>query len=183
MELLMVAAITATLIGTALPMLSSSLDDQRTGAAARHLAARVRGARMEAVKRSRAVALRFRPGWPDYSFAPYADGNRNGVRTVDIDRNIDRQLAPAERLGDNFPGVAFGLLPGRPDADGNSGGGSDGVRIGSADILTMSPDGTATAGTLYVHGRRAQYAVRILGVTGRTRVLKYDTGSRTWISR
>jgi hypothetical protein len=57
------------------------------------------------------------------------------------------------------------------------------VRIGAARILTMSPDGTATSGTLYVQGRRAQYAVRVLGATGRTRVFKYDTGARTWISR
>ena len=27
----------------------------------------------------------------------------------------------------------------------------------------MSPDGTATAGTLYLHGRRSQFAVRVLG--------------------
>ena len=33
----------------------------------------------------------------------------------------------------------------------------DGVRIGSARILTMSPSGTATSGTLYLQGRRAQY--------------------------
>ena len=37
----------------------------------------------------------------------------------------------------------------------------------------MSADGTATSGTLYVRGRRVQYAVRVLGVTGRTRMLQY----------
>ncbi len=36
--------------------------------------------------------------------------------------------------------------------------GSDGVRIGVARILTTGPNGTATAGTLYVHGTNAQYA-------------------------
>ncbi len=48
-----------------------------------------------------------------------------------------------------------------PDVDGNGNTGSDGVRIGTARILTVSPNGTATAGTLYVHGWRRQYAVRI----------------------
>ena len=48
--------------------------------------------------------------------------------------------------------------------------------IGPAKILTMSPDGTATSGTLYLRGARSQYAVRVLGATGRTRVLKYDRG-------
>jgi len=79
--------------------------------------------------------------------------------------------------------VRFGLLPGLPDVDGVADGGTEGVRIGTARMLTLSPNGTATSGTLYVQGRRAQYAVRVLGATGRTRILKYDTGAGTWISR
>jgi hypothetical protein len=55
-----------------------------------------------------------------------------------------------------------------------------GIRIGSARILTLGANGTATAGTLYVHGRQRQYAVRVFGVTGRTRVIRYDAKSRKW---
>jgi len=182
-EVLMVTAVTATVIGSAIPMLFASLDDHRTGAAARYLASKVRGARMEAVKRSAAVALKFGPVAQDYTFTLHLDGNRNGVRSADIRRAVDPALGPAERLRDNFPGVSFGLLPGVRDVDGGSGGGTDGVRIGASDILTLSPDGTATPGTLYVCGRRAQYAVRVLGVTGRTRLMKYERGTRTWIAR
>jgi hypothetical protein len=33
-----------------------------------------------------------------------------------------------------------------------------------------------------VHGRgRAQYAVRVLGATGRVRILRYDHTRRTWV--
>jgi hypothetical protein len=60
---------------------------------------------------------------------------------------------------------------------------SDGVRIGTSRILTLGPDGTATSGTLYLHGRRAQFAVRILGATGRTRLLRFDPGGRRWVSK
>ena len=88
-----------------------------------------------------------------------------------------------ELLKDKFPEVTFGLMNGYPDADGVGGTGGDGVRIGKARIATMSPDGTATAGTLYLHGRRSQYAVRILGTTGRMRVLQYKPASRTWVER
>jgi hypothetical protein len=63
------------------------------------------------------------------------------------------------------------------------GTGNDGVRIGTAGILSMISDGTATSGTLYIRGRRRQYAVRVLGVTGRTRVLQYSPGDRSWIGR
>jgi hypothetical protein len=60
---------------------------------------------------------------------------------------------------------------------------SDGIRVGSSRILTLGPDGTATSGTLYLHGRRGQYAVRVLGATGRTRVLRFDTGTGRWLTR
>lgn len=182
-ELLFTVATLATLVGIALPMLLTGIDDYRTGMAAGYFAGRVRSARMDAVRRSRAVAFKFEAGAPDYTYTPYADGNRNGVRTADIERGADSAIGPAERIGDHFSEVRFGLLPGIPDADGGPRGNGDGVRIGSARILTLSPDGTATAGTLYIQGRRAQYAVRVLGVTGRTRVLKFDAGERTWISR
>ena len=85
--------------------------------------------------------------------------------------SIGRSARPND-WRDKFPGVHFELMPGVPDADGEGGTGEDGVRIGSARLLTMSADGTATSGTLYIRGRRGQYAVRVLGVTGRTRMLQ-----------
>ncbi len=182
-ELLLALALAAVITGMTVPMTSSALDELRTAAAARYLAARIMNDRMDAIRRSTSVALRFQAGSSDYTFAPYTDGNGNGVRTADILRGVDPPIGASQQLQDNFPGVHFGLLSGLPDADGARGGGTDGVRIGSARILTMSPDGTATSGTLYLQGRRAQYAVRVLGATGRTRVLRYDTGAGTWISR
>jgi prepilin-type N-terminal cleavage/methylation domain-containing protein len=182
-EVLFAAALAAVLAGVALPLTNSAIDELRTLAAARYIAGRIVHGRVDAIKRSTSVALRFEPSTPDYVFTPYADGNGNGVRAADIQRGVDPPAGVPHQLGDNFAGVRFGLLPGLPDVDGVAGGGLDGVRIGSARILTMSPSGTATSGTLYLQGRRAQYAVRVLGATGRTRILKYDTGAGTWISR
>ena len=181
-ELLLTLACAATITGMAVPVLSHALDDFRTGMAARYLASRIRNARMDAIKRATAVALKLEPGTPDYAMIPYSDGNGNGVRTADILRGVDLPLGTTEQLGANFPGVHFGLAEGARDVDGAVSG-TEGVRIGSARILTMSPDGTATAGTLYVRGRRAQYAVRVLGTTGRTRVLEYRARDRTWMPR
>jgi prepilin-type N-terminal cleavage/methylation domain-containing protein len=181
-ELLFVTAVAATLTGLAVPVLDHAVDDLQTASAARYLAGRIRGTRVDALKRGAAVALRFEDAQPDYIYTPFVDGNGNGVRTQDIAAGIDQPIGPSEQLGDKFT-VRFGLLPGVPDADGAPTQSLDGVRIGLARILTMSPDGTATAGTLYVHGRHAQYAVRVLGVTARTRVLKYEKGSGKWVSR
>jgi hypothetical protein len=82
---------------------------------------------------------------------------------------------------DQFPGVDFGALPGLPGADASAPPGSDPIRLGASDRVTFTPTGTATPGSLYVRGPgNAQYVVRILGETGRTRVLKFSAGSGTW---
>jgi len=182
-EVLLALAMTMTAGALAFALTASAIDEMRTAMAARYVAGRIGSARIDAVRRATAVALRFEAVDGNYMYAPYEDGNGNGVRTTEIRAGVDRPLGGFEKLRDKFPGVEFELMPGVPDADGATGTGAEGVRIGSARLLTMSADGTATSGTLYIRGRRAQYAVRILGVTGRTRVLEYSAGDRTWLNR
>ncbi len=183
LELVFVVALAAVLTGVAVPLTGDALDDARTSAASRYVAGQIVSSRMDAINRSRSVALRFEASTPDYRVGRYIDGNGNGVRVAEIRRGVDPPDGISKQIGDDFPNVRFGLAEGLPDADGVRNTGTDGVRIGASNILTMSPDGTATSGTLYLQGRRAQYAVRVLGATGRTRVLKYDTGRRMWINR
>jgi prepilin-type N-terminal cleavage/methylation domain-containing protein len=181
-ELVFAIALGLVLAGLAIPIGGDALDDMRTRAAARYVAGRIANARFGAINRSRATGLRFLPSSPDYQFGAYVDGNGNGLRSADISAGIDTPLGFARQLGFDFRGVHFGLTLGIPDVDGVRNTAADGVRIGTARIMTTSPDGTATSGTLYVQGARAQYAVRVLGATGRTRVLKYEPGSRSWVS-
>jgi type II secretory pathway pseudopilin PulG len=184
LELLLTVAVSATVLGIAVPLTTDAVDDMRTAMAARYLAGRIMDARMQAVRRGTRVGFRFEPIGGDYRFAEYVDGNGNGLRTADITAGIDAALGPGQALRDHFPRVAFGLQANVPDVDGGrSASASDGVRIGSSRILTLGADGTATSGTLYVQGRRRQYAVRVLGATGRTRVLRYEPGMRQWIPR
>ena len=182
-ELLVAVALSMLLVSIALPLGGQAVDELRTASAARYLAGRIAASRMDAIRRSRAVALKFEPAAPDYQFTVFVDGNGNGVRSADIAAGVDQPVGLPRQLADDFAHVRFGLEIGRPDVDGVRNASADGVRIGTSRILTVSPDGTATSGTLYVLGRQAQYAVRVLGATGRTRVLKYDTGARIWISR
>jgi prepilin-type N-terminal cleavage/methylation domain-containing protein len=184
LELLFTLAIAGTLTTIAVPQGLRALDDFRTRAAARYLAQRLGDARLSAIKRSLAHGLRFEPATPDYRVTIVMDGNANGLRTFDIQRGIDRTLTEPDLLASHFQDVVFGILDGVPDADGQPANGSDGVRVGASNLLAMNPDGTSSSGTLYVHGReRAQYAVRVLGVTGRVRVLKYDHVRRRWIDQ
>lgn len=181
LELLFTVAIAGTLAAIAVPQSLRTLDDFRTRSAARYLAQRLGDARLSAIKRSAALGLRFEPSLPDYRISTVVDGNRNGLRTADIQGGIDRTLTEPEILAANFVGVTFGIVEGVPDADGQPAGSADGVRVGPSRLLTMNANGTSSSGTVYVRGRdRSQYAVRVLGATGRVRVLKYDHVRRRW---
>lgn len=160
----------------AIPQALGSVDRSRGLAAVRYLAGRMALARSQAVSRSATVALRFAEEAVDTSFAVYVDGNRNGIRTRDIEAGIDRQIAPLLRLSDLFPGVTIGLAPDTPAASA--------VQVGGSGILSFTSSGTATAGSVHVLGRDGtQWAVRVLGATGRTRILRYDRTRSQWVER
>jgi Tfp pilus assembly protein FimT len=156
----------------AVPPLLAGLDRTRTWAAARYLAAQMTAARTYAVLRSANVALRFVDGPSGVTFQTFVDGNRNGVRSADIAAAIDRPLDAPMRLPDLFPAVDIAIAPALGD---------NAVRFGSSGLLSFTPLGTATSGTVYVRGRDGtQLAVRVLGVTGRTRVLRYTPRNGRW---
>src|SRR5687768_12205660 len=95
-ELMFVLGLVATLSGIALPRLSSGIHEWRARGAARYLSARLQQTRMEALTRSVNAALRFTAVESSFSYAVYVDGNRNGVRSLDIQRGLDRRLAGEE---------------------------------------------------------------------------------------
>jgi hypothetical protein len=165
--------VAALLTGITVPRMLGTIDRSRSMAAARFLASRMTLARTQAVSWGRSVALRFEDDGNGIAFSVYEDGNRNGVQTVDIQRRIDRQIEPRLLLSDQFPGVTIGMAPGERPASA--------VRLGGTTLLSFSPLGTASSGTIFVRGRDGtQWAVRVLGVTGRTRVMRYVPGTREW---
>jgi hypothetical protein len=180
-ELMLVAAIATTVTAMAVPQAVHALDEYHTRAAAHYLAMRLADARIGAITRSAYVGLRFESQGADYRFTGVMDGNGNGLRTVDVARGDDPVIAAPDMLAWHFSGVTFGILAGVPDADGDPAGTPDGVRVGSSRLLSMNPNGSSSSGTLYVHGRRrSQYAVRVLGATGRVRVVRFDAVRGVW---
>lgn len=123
--------------------------------------------------RSTHVALLFDEDAPEVSFQMFADGNGNGVRSADITAGIDRPLDTAIHLSDLFPGVAIAV---------SGSAGTDPVRLGSTSLLSFTPLGTSTAGSIYVRGRDgSQFVIRVLGTTGRARIQRYIEHLRTWV--
>jgi type II secretory pathway pseudopilin PulG len=182
LELVFVMALSATVSAAAVPGYLTAIDDSRAGGAARYISGRFQRARMEAVMRSATVGIQFTQTTSGYSYAVYVDGNRNGVLTRDIQRGVDVQIAAPERLPDQFSGVEFGAVPGLPPVDaGGTAPGTDPIRLGSGNFASFSAMGTSSSGTVYIRSRRdAQYAVRVYGETGKTRLLKFERATGQW---
>ena len=172
LELMMAMALGVSLSAAAVPEFLAALDDARASGAAHHISGRLQRARMEAVMRSAMVGVQFTQTPDGYGYAVYLDGNRNGIRSGDIQRGVDRVITAAEHLPDQFQGVEFGAIPGLPPVDpGGTAPGSDPIRLGTGSIASFSALGTSSSGTVYIRSRRdAQYAVRIFGETGKTDV-------------
>jgi hypothetical protein len=168
-----VVAVVSVLGGVAVAQVLSSIEHSRGYAAAKYLGGRFSLARAQAVARGASVGVRFDEGVRGFTFSVFQDGDGDGIRTADIHAGVDRLIEPATVLFEQFPGVDFGLTPGAP--------GTDPIQLGSTNILTFTPVGTATPGTIYIRDRKgSQWAVRVLGSTGRTRVLRYDM-ARGWL--
>lgn len=181
-EIVFVLALAATVGALSIPPVLSSLDDLRAAGAVRYVSSRLQEARMHAIATSRETGVRFTHSADGYRFAAFVDGNANGIRTIDVQRGTDPLLRVPERLSDGFPGVEFGVLPGIPPVDPSaSPPGEDPIRLGAGDIVTFTPLGTATPGSLYILGKRAaQYVIRVFGETGKTRILKFDSQAHVW---
>ena len=183
LELMFAVTLGLTICAMAVPQLAAAADEVRAAGAARYVATKLQQARTEAVSRSTDVGWQFvTDAGGSYAYALYLDGNGNGIRTYDMEQAIDPQIIPIERLAEQFAGVDFGVIPGLPAIDsGSSPPGNDPIRLGAGNIASFSSLGTASSGTLYIRGRRnVQYAVRIAGETGKTRILKFDSRAHQW---
>ena len=182
LELMFVLALSATVTAAGLPLVTTAVDEYKALGAARYLSMRLGRARLEAVKRHANTAMRFTLSGDVYRYAVYTDGNGDGVKSDDIGAGIDKELFPAEKLPAQFGSVDFGVLPDLPAVEPSSPPpGSDPIKLGAANMVSFTPLGTATPGSLYIRSRRgAQYVLRIYGETAKTRILKFNRLTGEW---
>lgn len=172
-----------TMAAMAVPVIGGTLDREHTMIGARHLSGLLHRARAESLRRSTAVAARFEIVDGRTRVRLYADGNGNGVLQRDIDRGTDRPVSDHEWLDAHARDVS--LRVNQPVTDAGGAGtllpGSDPLRIGKTVLVSFSPLGSASSGTLYVAARRGpQMAIRVYGASGRVRVLMFDARARQW---
>jgi type II secretory pathway pseudopilin PulG len=162
-ECLFAVTLLAIIAAATAPPLLAGLERARALSAAQFIHGRMMLARSEAASRGAVVALRF-GGSPEAAvLTTFVDGNRNGVRVADIAGGLDVESGTRTLLGAVFRGVRIEPV----DAAGIS--------------FSFTPLGTSSSGSVYVSGSDgSRFAVRLLGATGRARVLRYMPARETW---
>jgi Tfp pilus assembly protein FimT len=182
-DVLAATGLSLVMAAVAVPVVGATLEREHVMVGTQYLAASVQRARLESLKRATAVAVRLEVLDGRAAVQLFADGNGNGVLQRDIDRRIDRPLAGREWLDEHAREVSLRINQPVTDVAGAAAlaAGDDPLRIGNTSLVSFSPLGSSSSGTLYVAGRRGpQMAIRIYGATGRVRVLMFDAQARQW---
>ena len=185
-ETMVATGIVVVAVGISVPLVTTGRDERSVMNAARYMAGRIMLARASAARSGATVGILFAGAGDGVGFRSYVDGNGNGVLSADITVGIDSPVEAEIRLGDHFAGVRFELSPAAPPIGDSSpaGTGADPVRLGASDILSLTPLGTATSGTLYLRSREGhQAAVRVLGATARVQIFQFDFQTGGWRQR
>lgn len=178
-DVLLVVVLISGSTTVAVPQTTTLTDAARARQAAAFVGARARQARHDAVLHGANVGLVFDFVAGRWLIRGCRDGNGNGLRRADIQSGVDPCADGPFDIAQLFPGLSIGVDPTIRGPAGEAPN-PDPVRFGNANLASFSPVGTCTSGSLYLRSRSGtQYAVRILGGTGRLRVLRYDrTGWR-----
>ena len=185
-ELLVALALIGILTSVLLPTGAEMVADARAAAGAREIAATLQALRWKAVSANRSYGLFFSLDQRGWHWLVVRDGNGNGLRTAEIRDGTDPAVSGPHRLEDRVDGLYLGFppvqsLPAIPPRSGSISNLSDPVKFGNSDLISFSPWGTASSGTLYLTDRRhALRAVVLFGPTVRVRVWRFDTREARW---
>lgn len=177
-EVLFALSLAMAAAGAAVPAALEVNRAMKLRAAAAFVSGYLQHARLDALRRSRSVGVRFRSAGGDWILGSYADGNGNGIRAADIDSGIDAVVDEESAFAARCPSVRIARLEGVPDVNGVAGGGA--IRFGSSDIATFDADGSSSSGSLYITDGRTQIAVTVTPATGRIRLRRWDPRLRVW---
>jgi len=161
--------------------------DGRMAAAAREMASVFAGLRWLSVASGRGHGLWFRRGPRGWQWFEVRDDNGNGLRVAELLAGTDRVLSGPHRLEQRVAGVGPGFptagpFPRLPPEPGWLGDLHDPIKFGRGDVISFTPLGTSSSGSLYLtDGRDGLWAVVVHGPAARIRVRRFDPRTRTWL--
>jgi len=116
-------------------------------------------------------------------WTPVVDGDNDGLRRADLRAGRDIALGPPRNVSRNYLRVIVGLPPGVRTPTGGTAP-ADGIAFGRGDLLSLSADGTATSGSLYLQNRFGDaVAVRVYGATARFSLWRRRQTDGVWRRR
>lgn len=186
-EALVGVALLAIAVLAAAPAVAHLRDAGRAGSAARSLAAKLREQRFRSIALRKTCGVYFEKLADGWVWREVVDGNGNGLRTAEIRSGIDRTVAGPHRIESLVSRARLGFPPGGSFPEIPPGAGSipnttDPVQFGASDVVSFTPLGGSSSGTLYLtDGGAGLSAVVVYGPTVRVRVLRYDPVERTWV--
>lgn len=182
-ELVVVLAVFGIVVQTVAPAFVRWRQARRLEAAAEELVLFAVGLRTAAAAAgvSRGLAIDSTAGAVEWT--PVADGDGDGLRRSDLRSGRDVALGPPRNVSRNYPGVIAGLPAGVRTPAGSTAP-SDGVAFGRGDLLSLSADGTATSGSLYLRNQFGDaVAVRVYGATARFSLWRRRHHEGIWLRR
>jgi prepilin-type N-terminal cleavage/methylation domain-containing protein len=185
-EILVVVTIIGIIALCAIPAFGTLRRRASCAAAANEMRSILRAVRSRAISRGANAGVKFVNAGNNWTYTLYDDGNGNGIANADITSGIDRRyFGPAVTMPLYHIAAVAQLPKGLRDPDGDPLKPDDpALQFGRSTICSFSPLGSGTPGTIYISdGIDQLYAVRVLGASGRVRVLRYDSGKQKWEER
>lgn len=184
-EALVVLALLGLIAVLGMPALLRTSHRIRLCLAANEIASSLESARLYAAAHSANVAVRFGEHGDKYVFSLFADGDGDGVRNEDIRSGDDPQIGFWRNLDHMGARIRFGFPEGLTPTDPSNPYArldhlNDPIRFNRSDLASFSGRGTATPGSVYLTDGFHVTVVRVLGRTGRIRILDYDRADRRW---
>lgn len=161
----------------------SAVRRAEVAAAARELAVTFHALRWRSVSEARAYGVRFLADGEGWRWVVVRDGNANGLRRAEIDAGVDPIVSGPHRLRGRRARFGF------PDVDrvprippqGGSLPLDDPLRLGASDLVSFTPIGRSSTGSIYLtDGARELYGVVLFGPGTRVRVWRYDVAAARW---
>jgi hypothetical protein len=185
-ELLSVVTLLGIAVMLAIPTVAGMRSEGRAASAAREMAMTLHALRWKTVAQNRHHGLFFEELDDGWAWFVVRDGNGNGLRSSEVRNGTDETLSGPHRLEDRTHGVGPGFpqgeaIPAIPPRRGEIGNLEDPVKFGRSNLISFSPLGSSSSGTLYISDRANKlYGVVLFGPTARIRVWRYDTRERRW---
>jgi prepilin-type N-terminal cleavage/methylation domain-containing protein len=185
-EILVVIAIIGIIALCAIPSFANYRRHASCVAAGNEMRSILRAVRSRAIARGRHAGVKFVKTGNNWTYTLYDDGNGNGVANADITSGVDRRYSGPSFTMPLYHTATIAQLPvGLRDPDGDPLQPDDpALQFGRSTLCSFSPMGSGTPGTIYISdGIDQLYAVRVLGASGRVRMLRYESGKKKWEER